>query len=172
MARWKLMASHYLNVVEKIEWECKEVDRTTGRERRKQITVPLHLDILDPSCWTNRWGNRTAFDPGEGEIVVCQPGTGQPTDMEFHGDPTPDMMPLDDEAKEISASFEHLWRYKPEGTETSFSQSLIDNFQAQMSEAESKKPAVEVAGLADLVAAMTAQTTAMQAMFANQQRRV
>lgn len=152
MARWKLMTPHYLNCKD-TQWEYKEVDRNTGRERRKQLPVPRFLDINDPGDWTNRWGNR---DNETGEIVVCHEGKGEERDIVFYGDPTPDMQPVDDEAKEISAQFTDRWSYKPETAEISYSQSMIDKLEFERAEALAKPQQVEVAGLTDLVAAMAA----------------
>lgn len=148
MARWKLMTSHYLRVPDE-KWEYQETDRTTGKPIRKQYNVPRLLDINDPGCWTNQWGNR---DNAEGEIIVCHEGKGEPRDQVFYGSPTPDMVPLDDEAKEISASFEGLWKAKPENSAGDYSQSLVDRFQIEMAEIKSK-PA-EIPGLAELVGAI------------------
>jgi hypothetical protein len=148
MARWKLMTPHYLNVPGE-EWEYTENDRTTGRPKRVKFPVPRLLDTKDPSCWTNRWGNK---DNEDGEIIVCHEGKGEPTDMPFTGDPTPDMVPVDDEARAISATFEHLWQAKPENMAGDYSQSLVDRFQLQMAEASAKP--IEVPGLADLVTAI------------------
>lgn len=159
MARWKLVTSHYLNCGD-TNWEYKEVDRNTGKEKRKTLPVPRFLDINDPSDWTNSWGNR---DNATGEIIVCYAGKGDPKDIVFEGDPTPDMMPVDDEAKEISASFADQWAYKPDTAEISYSQSMIERFQAEKAEAESKPQQVEIAGLNDLVAVMA------QSLAQNQQ---
>lgn len=148
MARWKLMTPHYLNVPGE-EWEYTENDRTTGRPKRVKFPVPRLLDTKDPSCWTNRWGNK---DNEDGEIIVCHEGKGESSDMVFTGDPTPDMVPVDDEARAISATFEHLWQAKPENMAGDYSQSLVDRFQLQMAEASAKP--VEVPGLADLVTAI------------------
>lgn len=147
------MTSHYLNCVEPVKWEYKETDRSTGREKRKQLTVPRFIDINDPGDWTNRWGNR---DNAEGEVIVCQPGKGEPSDIAFLGDPTPDMVPVDDEAKAISASFADRWRYKPDGADISYSQSMVDQFNEQQAETLAKPQQVEVAGLTEMVTALGA----------------
>lgn len=154
MARWKLTTSHYLNCKD-TEWEYKEVDQQTGRERRKVIPVPRFLDINDPNDWTNKWGNR---DNQTGEIIVCQEGKGAKDDITFYGDPTPDMSPVDDEARAISATFEDHWRYKPETAEISYSQSMIDKFQVEVAELKAAPQKVEIEGLSEMVAAMTALT--------------
>ncbi len=62
------------------------------------------------------------------------------------------MVPVDDEARAISAKFESLWQAKPENMAGDYSQSLVDRFQLQMAEASAKP--VEVPGLADLVTAI------------------
>lgn len=171
MARWKLMTSHYVHTIEKTEWEYKEVNRTNGREIRKQIQVPRYLDIRDPQDWTNRWGNRSAQDPGEGEIIVCLDGKGELGDIAITGDPTPDMMPMDDEAQAISDKFTSRWQYKPDG-EVNYSQSLVDKFESQMADVQSQPAKVEVEGLADLVAAMAEQSRAIASLLSPNQRRV
>lgn len=148
MARWKLMASHYLNVPGE-EWEYTENDRISGRPKRHRFPVPRLLDVKDPTCWTNKYGNT---DNEEGEITVCHAGKGEPTDITFIGDPTPHMLPMDDEAREISARFEKRWATPVENAAIDHSQSLIDKFQAQMAEVQSR-PA-EVPGLSELTAAI------------------
>lgn len=148
MARWKLMTSHYLNVPNEI-WEYQETDRTTGKPVRRQFQVPKLLDVNDPQCWTNHWGNR---DNAEGEIIVCHEGKGESRDQPFIGDPTPDMIPLDDEAREISASFENIWKIKPERVAGEYSQSLVDRFNIEMMELRARPP--EVPGLTDLIGAI------------------
>ena len=148
MARWKLMTSHYLNVPGE-EWEYTENDRKTGRPRRTKFPVPRLLDIKDPTCWTTTWGVKGDED---GEIIVCYEGKGESTDIIFIGDPTPDMAPVDDEARAISATFEKHWKFKPENAAGEYSQSLVDKFQVELAEAQAKPQTVEVAGLSELVA--------------------
>lgn len=88
MARWKLIVPHYLfgyppdMVEEGIEWEYKETDRLTGRERRKRFKVPFYME--------------------EGAIV-CHEGRGLDSDIVFEGAPTYDMLPLDKEAEALTA---------------------------------------------------------------------
>jgi hypothetical protein len=149
MARWKLASPHYINVPG-TEWEYQETDRKTGRPIRKKFQVPTLLDPNDPTCWTNRWGNN---DNAEGEIVVCHEGKGLDSDTVFIGDPSPDMIPVDDEAKAISASFEKLWNHRPEEAQpNSFSQSMIDRFEMQMAESKQAQP---LEGVEQLLGAMT-----------------
>jgi len=160
------MTSHYLNVPGE-EWEYTENDRKTGRPRRLKFKVPRFLDINDPTCWTNQWGTN---DDKEGEIIVCWEGKGESSDQIFFGDPTPDMVPMDDEAKEISKSFEVTWSYKPETDTGSYSQSMIDRFQIEMAEIKTKVP--EIPGLAELTAAIAANTIQNQKIIETLTRRV
>ena len=145
MARWKLMTSHYLHV-DGEEWEYTENDRVSGRPRRIKFKVPRLLDINDPTCWTNKWGSQGNED---GEIIVCYSGKGDSHDIVFYGDPTPDMVPVDDEAKEISAGLAARWNYKPDAL-VDHSQSLIDKFQFEMADVQAKP----VPGLAELTTAI------------------
>lgn len=163
MARWKLMGPHYLNTTGHEEWEYSETDRKTGRPKRMKLPVPRFLDPREPSDWTTSWGRG---DDREGEIIVCLPGRGQESDVAFLGDPTPDMVPMDDEAREITAGFTERWRYKPEGTDIPHSQSLIDGMQAQMAELQSKPQTVQVEGLDSLVAIMAESAKNTNALIA------
>jgi len=151
MARWKLATPHYLNVGDENQWEYQETERGTGKRKRRMFTVPRHLDPDNPGDWTNRWGRQNDED---GEIIVCQPGKGADTDITFYGDPTPDMVPVDDEAKAISASFEHHWSYKPDtgSMPGEFSASLINKFQADLADVQAKPAQIE--GMTDLIAIM------------------
>lgn len=164
MARWKLMAPHYLNLVVPSEWEHNETTRD-GKSMRKRYIVPTMLDPRDPNCWTNTWGLK---DNAEGEIILCRPGKGEPRDLEFESDPTPDMVPLDDEARAISAQFEPRWAYKPEGQEVSYSQSMIDKFQVEIGEIKSKPTEIAIPGLEALTAALTEQSKLVTALLAAQ----
>lgn len=166
MARWKLMVSHYLNV-DGEEWEYKENDRVTGRQRRMKLKVPRLLDINDPTCWTNKWGSQ---GNEEGEVIVCHEGKGDSHDIVFYGDPTPDMSPVDDEAKAISASFEDRWNYRPTAEDGGHSQSLIDKFQIEMGEIQSKP--VEIPGLVELTTAIGKMAEQNQKLIETFARRV
>lgn len=119
MARWRLSNPHYINVPG-TEWEHKETTNA-GKAFRKMFVVPMYLDPRDP-----------ADHNYPGEIVVCYAGKGQLKDIVFEGDPTPEMIPLDTEAEEISASFAGKWKHPIEQLNTDFSQSLITMFEGQM----------------------------------------
>ena len=96
MARWKLIEAHYLNVPG-TTWEAKEVDRSTGRQVKKVFNVPLYLDPKDEADWNYR--REQDPDLQDGGIIVCLAGKGRPRDIVFEGDPTPCMIPLDDEGR-------------------------------------------------------------------------
>ncbi|MBU6430690.1 MAG: hypothetical protein KGR26_16850 [Cyanobacteria bacterium REEB65] len=166
MARWKLMTSHYLNTVRPAIWRYREV--SGGEARESEYIVPRMLDINDPKCWTNRAEVGLPVNRGgnmsdaEGEVIVCQPGKGLPGDIEFIGDPTPDMLPQDEEATEISAGFQALWAYKPDGVEIPYSQSIVDRH------GEAERPAtVQIDGMSELVQALEAQSRMMSAIVEN-----
>jgi hypothetical protein len=169
LARWKLATSHYLNTVKPVKWRYQETDRTSGENLEKEFIVPKFLDISDPRCWTNRLvaganvGGSASNIGAEGEIIVCTPGKGLPGDVEFLGDPTPDMIPMDEDAEAVSESFREHWSYKPDGAEPNYSQSIVDRHGEVNTSAE-----VKVAGLDQLVAAMDAQSRLMADMLANQ----
>src|SRR5215831_19089147 len=168
MARWKLMAGHYINVPG-TEWEHKETSRETGRQVRKVYAVPRHLDPKAPEDWNN-WPMGRHDD---GEIIVCHVGKGQPRDIEFTGPPTQDMEPLDDEARAISAripkkkdGFEHM----------TMSEGVLEDLMRQLSQAIAGAPqqAVSVSSvdqkqfdeLKAMVTRLAEQNAALQAQLA------
>ncbi len=113
MARWRLITGHYLNVLidgELVEWEYKEIDRTTGKQARKIFPVPMLMDPNDPADCNY-----------PGEIVVCHEGSGQRRDIVFVGNPTPDMEPYDEEAEAISASLRQKWEHPIESLPSTMS---------------------------------------------------
>jgi len=168
MARWKLIASHYLNVADE-EWEYTEQSRGNGRTIRKKFKVPRHLDVNDPGCWTERWGPK---GDEEGCINVCLEGKGNPGDITFFGDPTPEMLPLDEEAEAISASFESKWKYRPEEFKDGYSQSLVEKFQGELAAAQAKTAPVEIPGLADLTSMIGELVKQNQQVIESSSRRV
>ena len=122
MARWRLTAPHYINVPG-TEWEYKETNRDTGRQGRKVFEVPLHLDPDQP-----------ADQNYPGEVVVCHEGKGQARDIIFLGEPTPDMEPIDDEARKLSDSLRHKWIHPIEslGSQGVYGEGLIEAFQREI----------------------------------------
>lgn len=123
MARWKLLAAHYLTV-EDCFWEQVETDRETGRQRRKQYPVPMHLDPKNPNDCNYRPNTGNVMTGGNseeiGSIVVCYKGKGERRDYVFIGEPTAEMEPLDDEAKAISDRIRETgrWDWASAGIET------------------------------------------------------
>ena len=130
MARWRLVEDHYINAQlgdEKIEWEYKEIDRTTGRERRKRFPVPLYCDtgMIISYAGSERGDDNGTFGP----II-------------FEGPPTPGMEPIDDEAREITRKYEPQWKHPIESLPgQGFSASLLDNLNKQL-DALARNPAV------------------------------
>ena len=128
-----------------------ETDRSSGENLEKEFIVPRLLDIIRPALLDQPArcrcpGRRLRTNIGaEGEIVVCQPGKGQPGDIEFLGDPTPDMIPMDEEAEEISRGFADHWAWKPDTAEPNYSQSIVDRHGEVSHQAE-----VKIAGLDNL----------------------
>lgn len=92
MARWRLTASHYLNVPG-VKYTREETDRDTGEVAKFDYDVPMFLDIRNPPRRYNQDGNI---------FVTNVKPIGPSRDVYFLGDPTPDMEPVDDEAREIS----------------------------------------------------------------------
>ena len=162
MARWKLLASHYLNVPG-TEWEYKEIDRTTGRPKMRKFPVPLLLDPAQPADWNYR-----DMATGDGDIIVCHDGKGEPKDIIFVGDPTPDMHPLDAEATAISQSFAGKWGHPIESLEAngpSYSEQLLNKLQEEVADVRSKTTSNQVEGMSELLTAMTQMMKQNQEMM-------
>jgi len=128
MARWYLREKHYLNVPG-TEWEYKETDRETQRQVRKVFEVPLYLNPDEPADWNDRVNERiivsTKFDPAS------------PRDYVFIGSPTPDMIPLDEEAQGITDDFVRrgVWKHPIESLDMNYSQSVLSDFERQLATA-------------------------------------
>lgn len=177
MARWKLQTSHYLNTLNGTEWEYSAVQG--GKAVRRRFPVPRYLDILDPGDWTLKVGNGLPVewggndDSAGGIIVVCQPGKGQPGDIEFVGDPSPNMLPLDDEAKAISDSFRDRWNFAPSDEGISHSQMLVDAIEDLKETQLNRGPeTVKIEGLDSVLASLAeGQKLIAQALAAGTTRR-
>lgn len=153
-ARWKLMQPHYLNIPG-TTWEYRETDRTTGRPIRREFKVPTFLHPEDSSYWNYK------TSPDEGYIAVANAASEEfPKDFIYEGEPTPDMEPLNDEARAISASFAKKWGAGPiEGLPSQmggYSQSLLDDLQRQAAEAQAKPQTTTVEGMTEMLTALTA----------------
>jgi len=158
MARWRLTAPHYL-MVQGTNWEYKEVDRKTGRPQTVRFPVPTLLDPNDVSYWTHREG------PDFGMIIVSNGNKSDPADIIFVGDPTPDMVPLDDEAKEISASFAEKWNL-PVNLPDNYSEVILDTLQKELDDVRTKSQTVQLEGMAEMLGAMTQMMQQNQAIIA------
>lgn len=167
MARWRLMTPHYLNILdpdtgEATEWVYAETDRTSGKARRKVYHVPQLLDPKDTSL----------HNFGE-DIVVCQEGKGEPRDIIFFGEPTPDMEPMDEEAQAISDSLRSKWIHPVDtlpanggmsANEQAFMDSMMKAFAAQVGPAISPN----VSATDERFAAMEKTIADLQARLATQ----
>jgi hypothetical protein len=143
MARWYLTAPHYLKVPG-IEWQYNETDRFTGRTKVKKFPVPLYLNPNDSGDWNYKADGAHGIqevndDPDLGFVVVCLEGRGQPRDIPFPGPPTPDMTPIDDEAKAItdqwvkSGKWTHPIEDLPgQGYSMNYSESILANLQLEV----------------------------------------
>ena len=122
MARWRLSEPHYLNVPGG-KWEQKEIDRATGKLAVKTYAVPTHLDakIEDDWNYTDKRPDPDLDDNNSTGIIVCHEGKGKPRDIVFVGHPTPGMIPLDAEARELSSKLSKVLGFDP------FAASLDDN---------------------------------------------
>ena len=153
MARWKLLTAHYL-AVENNFWEETETDRTSGKQLRKRHAVPMQLDINDPACWNIQHRNQRG-EVVDGEIVVAhKTGAEKSGDIIFLGEPTPDMLPLDDEAKTISKGFEKKWKAAPD-EDRPYGQLLVEQHQVEMAKVQAEANVVKIEGMGELLATMT-----------------
>lgn len=146
MARWSLRNPHYLNVPGN-EWMHEETDRETGRRNRKTYIVPQLLDPNNPQDQNYR---------EIGAVIVCHEGKGEPRDIIFVGEPTPDMEPLDSEAEAISESLRMKWEHPidtlpanggMDPKESAFMQALMQQF---ANNAQPPNAAVSVAEFEEL----------------------
>ncbi|HEX4500627.1 MAG TPA: hypothetical protein VH187_05555 [Scandinavium sp.] len=125
MARWTLKDAHYLSVPG-TEWEYQETDRETGRRLRKVFEVPLYLNPKNEEDWNYR---------SEQVIIVSNKEDPQyPRDIVFTGDPTPDMEPIDEEAKKISQDYvdRGMWKHPIESLNMTYSQSILSELEQAM----------------------------------------
>jgi hypothetical protein len=125
MARWKLTDSHYL-AVPGTEWEYKEQNRETGRQARKVYEVPLYLNPKDAADWN--------YPRDEAIIVANKFDPAYPRDIIFHGRPTADMEPLDDEAQAISDNERKNWIHPIESLNMTYSESRLSEFERGIAE--------------------------------------
>jgi len=154
MARWRLLEPHYLNV-EGIKWEYQETDRTTGRQVRKSFPVPQHFHPDTEVDWTERDGRDM------GIIVVSDGHNAHRSDIIFQGEPTPGMLPLDDEAKEISSRYKAKWEAPnriPDEAEGTYAGRMMDQYvqsQSKVNMMLAEASTREVPGMGDFMQVMT-----------------
>ena len=149
MARWRLAAPHYLNVAGN-EWEYKEVDRTTGRQKRTMFPVPTLLDPDNPGDWNYVYGKDS------GEIIVADKASDNTKDIVFEGSPTPDMVPLDDEAKAITEAMRPAWKHPIESLTTTYADAMLKDLSMQVEDVRTKSGSTQVEGMSELLTALTA----------------
>lgn len=160
MARWRLAAPHYLNV-EGTTWEYKEVDRTTGRQKRTNFPVPLHLDPDNPSDWNHVYGKDA------GEIIVCDGKDDvNAKDIIFTGEPTPDMVPMDKPAEVLSASLAHKWKHPIESLSGTYADAMLRDFQEELDQVRTQNSGGKVEGMTELLTAMAGMMKQNQDLIA------
>lgn len=164
MARWRLAAAHYLMTGD-TKWEYSEVDRTTGRPKRVQFDVPRMLNPEDPSDWNYVYSKDGFGKPDTGEIIVAQ-GEHEPRDIVFLGDPTPDMVPLDDAAQAITDKHKSRWKHPIESLSGTYADEMMKDLSVQMEQARAQTATVQVDGMTEILTAMTAMMKQNQEMMA------
>lgn len=165
--RWRLTAPHYLNVPG-TEWEYSEVDTRTGRPKRTRFHVPTFLDPSQPPSLDHPNGKNI-------EIIVCHGEPTQQGDIQFDGPPTPDMVPLNEEAITISQELEKTtWKHPINSLSGTFGEHLERQFEAELvkvRQTASPQPMPEVAQLLAAVTAMMQQNQQMMQMMMHPQMR-
>lgn len=155
MARWKLTEAHYL-MVEGTKWEYSEVDRITGRPKRTQFPVPLYVN---PNYEDDLKGYGQPDEVDGLQIIVSNGNNAKGKDLIFTGPPTPGMLPLDDEAKELSAklNIKPTQGLDPESQNMSFSNQLMSGLIDQMTDIKAGiATAPAVPGMAEFMQTMGA----------------
>ena len=159
MARWKLTEPHYLTV-DGTKWEYTETDRITGRPKRTQFPVPLYLDPMSLDD-LKQYGQ---LDPFMGEnadpcIVVITDDDSRKNvrDVLIQSGVTPGMLPIDEEAKQITAEkSKGLWDptrgIDPESQNESFSNRMLSGLIDKMTEARESTQAQAVPGMSEMMA--------------------
>lgn len=164
MARWRLAAAHYLNTGDQ-KWEYSEIDRTTGRPKRVQFPVPRLLNPEDPMDWNHVRSKDGFGKPESGEIIVAQ-GDHEPLDIVFVGEPTPDMVPLDDAARAITAKYEKKWKHPIDSLSGTYADAMIKDLSDEMQKVREQAASAQVEGMSELLTAMTAMLKQNQEMMA------
>lgn len=183
MARWKLTEAHYLKVPG-TQWEYNSIDRRTGRPKREIFSVPLQLDPKSIDDLTKYGQPDPTFPSRDVEdyiIVVTDTAGVNQRDVVFEGKPTPGMLPLDDDAKAITAACSKGMWEPTAGTDddsarASLSNKVIDDLMGQMNTLKDevhKAPQVEGLGeLLGMMGAMMKQNQDILASLVKGQRRL
>src|SRR6266849_5825322 len=130
MPRWKLTAKHYLHALQSgqpSEWQREENNVQSGRAFRKTYPVPMFIDPDDPHCINRHLGY----------CVIATEGSDQPGDLIVSNfKPTPDMEPLDEEARQLSEVERPHWINPIDGLSPTmgedFANQLLAALQQQM----------------------------------------
>lgn len=139
MARYQLTGPHYLRVPGN-NWEYKEVDRSTGKEKRHLREVPMFLHPEDYSQWNYITDRGPVGQAVDGIIVVTtKEDPNFPKDILFIGAPTMDMIPLDDEAKIAIAELQGKWKHPVMDVPGNFAEQLPQLWLQQLEAANNKK---------------------------------
>jgi len=160
MARWKLKTPHYL-MVPNTRWEYVENSRVNGRPERKLFDVPRYLHPEDPQDWN--W----KYDRDSGDIIVCYEGKGDPSgkDLVFTGNPTPDMEPLDEEAKEITTRTVRPMLMGVEN-ERGYAGNVLEELSMKLAEAMTSNPSGSMEKLLETMNKMMEQNAMLIAALA------
>ena len=161
MARWRVTAKHYIyarQFGEETTWVREETNRDTGRAFRRSFVVPLYIDPDDPIC----------INKNLGYCVVATEGSEMPGDIILDSPPTPDMDPLDDAAREITAKELPKWKDPinslPIQIGENFGEQLLAMLSSQMSATDRQSTSLKSASNSDI--------TDLKAMIADQQKQI
>ncbi|TXH51063.1 MAG: hypothetical protein E6Q97_19170 [Desulfurellales bacterium] len=161
MPTWELAQPHYLQTPEG-EWEYSEQNRDSGKMGRKRFTVPVYFD--------------------KGTILTNVESEANERRGIFYAQfekPTPDMIPLDDEARKLTEEVMHNYDHPIDSLPGEFSGSMLSTLERQLDEAFKRNggipqspvsaPGVSREEFEKLTAQMTAlmeQNAALQAKLA------
>lgn len=151
MARWYLTAPHYLKVPG-TEWQYMETDRASGRQKVKKFAVPLHLDPNDPGDCNYKTGIPNAAKQYSKDLATDLPFCvvaydnehAQGPDILFEGYPTPDMVPLDDEAAALTEQMKPQWVHPIndlplQGGSQTYTESILNNLMSEMEQIQANQ---------------------------------
>lgn len=76
------------------------------------------------------------------------------------------MFPLDDEAKEISARYESVWKASPD-EDVAYGKRIVDRVQEEQAAIDAKASTVKIEGLPEILQQMTAMMEQNAALIAS-----